>query len=149
MKKSLTRALLFAGGLGILSIPAYAGLRIAGLEGQLEHAGIHRAEQLARDKTNLGFAIEACHAGEGPIPPHCLALQERYAAVSQELAQLVSSPEYLSVSEQEEEIQANIESSNHWLYYGLLGSFGYGAFCLGLRAANHERKQQEDGAVKK
>ncbi|MDP3640115.1 MAG: hypothetical protein Q8R53_02845 [Nanoarchaeota archaeon] len=149
MKKSLTRPLLLAGGLGVLSIPAYAGLRIAGLEGQLENAGIYRAEQLARDKTNLGFAIEACHTGEGLIPPHCLAVQARYVAVSQELARVVSTPEYLLVSQQEDEIQQRIENYNHLLYYGLFGSFGYGAFCLGVRAANPERKQLEDEAVKK
>ncbi len=140
MNKSLSRALLFAGGLGVLSIPTYAGIRLAGLEGQLEHAGIYQAEQLARDKTNLGFTIEACHAGEGPIPPYCLVLQERYAAISQELAQIVSIPEYLLVSQQKDAIQTKIESSNHLLYYGLLGVFGYGLVCLGSQAFVREKK---------
>src|SRR3989344_8814252 len=140
MKKFFPRILLLAGGLGVLSIPTYAGLRLAGLEGQLEHAGIYQAEQLGRDKTNLGFAIEACHAGERPIPLHCLALQERYTAISQELAQIVSNPEYLLVSQQKDEIQTKIESSNHLLYYGLLGVFGYGLVCLGSQAFVREKK---------
>ena len=107
MNKILAGTLVAVGLAGVFGSPAYYSLRMNALDNQLEEAGIYRAEELTTVREELGSALESClNADSTEIQsPDCRALRGRYAAVGEELVQLVNTPEYQRILGQREYVE--------------------------------------------
>ena len=107
MNKIFAGTLVAVGLAGIFGSPAYYSLRMNALDNQLEEAGIYRAEELTTVREELGSALESCLNADGAEiqSPDCGALRERYAAVGEELVQLVNMPEYQRLLAQRGDIE--------------------------------------------
>ena len=132
MNKILAGTLVAVGLAGAISLPIPSVGRINALHEQLEDAGIYRAEELTTLRDELGSALESCLSADGTEmqSPDCGALRERYAAVGEELVQLVNTPEYQPILRRREEIDDKIAGLKtftplYTVLFGTLGVFGF------------------------